>query len=1055
MARRPAPIVQRLAFEGGDEIIAELKRLGLAGEVTARELKKQFDALNKTGLGGFTASLQKAQKDLERVGKSLQRTGAALTRTGRTLSLAISAPIVGGFGLALKAATDFEAALVDVQKVVEFPTPESLVTFGEEIRKLAPQLNVSTGELLAIAEAAGKAGIAFDELLEFVALVAKASVALDLSFAKTGESLAKIKTSLGLTVPEVKLLADAINQLGDNTGAAEAEIIDIVQRMGPLAKQAGITREQLAAIGSAMISTGTDAATAATAIRNVVLALVSGESATPAFAAALEQIGLTSADVAKRMQTDGIGTILDIFDRIQEQAPHVRLALINALFDKRAVAGVAGLVGNMGELRRQLGLVADATEFAGSVNRTFALRAETASFKFGALRKDLENLAIVIGNELLPVVVDLAEKLADFVTGLSDSEASVKRWGIVIAGIAAAIGPFVFVLGVFITTLGKFATGLAWLTRGFIALNALIATGGLAAAIAGLVNPVGAFLAVVGLLAGAIYLVSRAFGAGTEAADVHREALAKMETAISDARKGIPGAAEAVQSLGEANLQAAEAALENAEASLAMLKVQQEIEARSVNPAFGIPKDTLQLIDEYLQTIRNLRLKVDETRERMALGEKAAADYAKGLSRSAGDVATLGNTVDEVGSKISKFPGPAANVRTLGKDDLFGPAKEGAKELGDEAERSGRKTEAALGGIQAKVVQVDKDWLAARDAAVEAGRDSSSATDAAADSAGRLAEEAAKVGPALTEAGTAAGGALEPVQAGFAEAAASMGQLGTAATTAFTGLEVEAGTTATALPGLFATAADAIAAAFAGAFGRIRSDLAGLTSAVNSAIASMTVALARLRAAIAAARAAAASAAASSGGGGGGGSGFAGGGYVLGPGTATSDSISARLSNREFVQPAAAVAEYGVDFMRLLQFRRLPREIVAALMHGGEALRRLLSGGVGQGFAGGGLAVSLDGMRDRVDRSLSALAPVPRFAGGGLALAAAGGGGGGGGQSPGRGRADGAARNPVTLDLRPAGMFRAFVDDDVLDALTRVARRKSHASAGRRQEFVP
>jgi len=49
--------------------------------------------------------------------------------------------------------------------------------------------------------------------------------------------------------------------------------------------------------------------------------------------------------------------------------------------------------------------------------------------------------------------------------------------------------------------------------------------------------------------------------------------------------------------------------------------------------------------------------------------------------------------------------------------------------------------------------------------------------------------------------------------------------------------------------------------------------------------------------------------------------GAAGGGYITGPGTATSDSIPARLSNGEFVMQAAAVDHYGVGFMHALNAR--------------------------------------------------------------------------------------------------------------------------------------
>jgi hypothetical protein len=43
--------------------------------------------------------------------------------------------------------------------------------------------------------------------------------------------------------------------------------------------------------------------------------------------------------------------------------------------------------------------------------------------------------------------------------------------------------------------------------------------------------------------------------------------------------------------------------------------------------------------------------------------------------------------------------------------------------------------------------------------------------------------------------------------------------------------------------------------------------------------------------------------------------GFPGGGLLQGPGTGTSDSMIARVSNGEFMQPVKAVQKYGVHFM--------------------------------------------------------------------------------------------------------------------------------------------
>lgn len=59
------------------------------------------------------------------------------------------------------------------------------------------------------------------------------------------------------------------------------------------------------------------------------------------------------------------------------------------------------------------------------------------------------------------------------------------------------------------------------------------------------------------------------------------------------------------------------------------------------------------------------------------------------------------------------------------------------------------------------------------------------------------------------------------------------------------------------------------------------------------------------------------------------------GGHITGPGTGTSDSILARLSNGEFVQRYAAVQYYGLDFMHALNGLRIPKAILRGYAEGG------------------------------------------------------------------------------------------------------------------------
>lgn len=66
---------------------------------------------------------------------------------------------------------------------------------------------------------------------------------------------------------------------------------------------------------------------------------------------------------------------------------------------------------------------------------------------------------------------------------------------------------------------------------------------------------------------------------------------------------------------------------------------------------------------------------------------------------------------------------------------------------------------------------------------------------------------------------------------------------------------------------------------------------------------------------------------------------YAEGGFVSGPGTATSDSIHAMLSDGEFVQPTHVVDHYGVGFMEALRHKQIPKGGVPGFATGGRVSR--------------------------------------------------------------------------------------------------------------------
>lgn len=124
---------------------------------------------------------------------------------------------------------------------------------------------------------------------------------------------------------------------------------------------------------------------------------------------------------------------------------------------------------------------------------------------------------------------------------------------------------------------------------------------------------------------------------------------------------------------------------------------------------------------------------------------------------------------------------------------------------------------------------------------------------------------------------------------------------------------------------------------------------------------------------------------------GGGGGGFAfqevaGGGYIRGPGTTTSDSIPAWLSNREYVIRAKAVDHYGANLFAALNSMRLPKDLFSHFAVGGLAnalartMPRYAAGGLATASAGRSLTIVLDGQRFGVSGSSDVIDRLERVA---------------------------------------------------------------------------
>jgi len=401
---------------------------------------------------------------LNRLNGAAARNTAALNRMGARMVEAVGAGYLLARGLSapVNAAIEFESAMADIRKVVDFATPEAFTRMGKDIRDMSMRIPIAADGIAQIVAAAGQSGIANSELTEFAEMAAKVGVAWDISASEAGEAMAKLKTALGRSVADTGKLADAINHLGNNSAASAPQILAVVRRVAPMASQFGMTAEQVAAIGAAMTGAGFESEVAATSLLNIGRALTKGASATKRQSAVFKTLGLSAKGVAKAMQKDAVGTLQDVLARINKLPAATRAAAVSDLFGDEARA-LGPLISNGTLLADTLALISDESKYAGSAANEYATASKRTANALQLFKNRVNDLGISIGDALLPPLNSLLEKVGPIVTDLSELAQRYPNLTRAIIGATAAVIGFNIAL-----TATRFS--FLWLKGGLISM---------------------------------------------------------------------------------------------------------------------------------------------------------------------------------------------------------------------------------------------------------------------------------------------------------------------------------------------------------------------------------------------------------------------------------------------------------------------------------------------------------------------------------------------------------------------------------------------------------
>lgn len=346
---------------------------------------------------------------------------------------------------ATKAAVEFESAFAGVEKTVD-GTTEQLAALRQGILDMAEEIPASTTEIAAVAEAAGQLGIATDDVLDFTRVMIDLGEATNLSADEAASALAKFANITGTTADEYSKLGSTIVDLGNNFATTERDIVEMATRLASAGTVAGLSEQDILALSTAMSSVGINAEAGGTAMTQTMTAISKAVSAggddLETFAKIAGVSASEFADMWGNEPIDAISAFIGGLGKMNENGEDT-ISVLDEL-------GLSGI--RQSNMLRALALASnvldDAVTTANtawdeniSLSNEASKRYETTESQMKILRNGLNNLAISIGDILLPIINKIVAGLQNAIDWFSNLDDGVKKTILIVGGLIAAISP--------------------------------------------------------------------------------------------------------------------------------------------------------------------------------------------------------------------------------------------------------------------------------------------------------------------------------------------------------------------------------------------------------------------------------------------------------------------------------------------------------------------------------------------------------------------------------------------------------------------------------------